>query len=108
MAMLGLKQFTASIPIFSRAIRINPNNPHAFYGRGRAQFELKKFELALHNFDTAMSLKSNFETAIFIHAVTLLEINPKENKIQACEEFKESARLGFGNSWDYIRKYCEY
>ena len=107
MAMLGLKLFKEAIPVFSRAIKINPQNPHAYYGRGRALFELKRFTLALHDFDTAMILKPDFETAIFIHAVTLLEINPKENKIQACEEFKQSAKLGYGSSWDYIRKHCE-
>ncbi|MFY8020622.1 MAG: tetratricopeptide repeat protein [Bacteroidia bacterium] len=107
MAMLGLKLFKDAIPVFSRAIKMNPQNPHAYYGRGRAQFELKRFSLALPDFDTAISLKPDFETAIFTHAVTLLEINPKENKIQACEEFKKSAQLGFGNSWDYIRKYCD-
>lgn len=107
MCMLGLKQFKESIPIFSRAIKMNPSNQHAFYGRGRAQFELRRFDIALHDFDTALSLKPDFETAQFIHAVTLLEIDPKNNKEQACEEFKVAAKLGYGEAWDYIRRYCE-
>ena len=45
-----------------------------FYGRGACNYELKKYELAILDFDSALTINSNYELALIYKGASLNEI----------------------------------
>ena len=65
------KKFAKAIDLITSAIAINAHNARSFYNLGFAYQESKKFELALINYEKAISLDPNYYVAHSNKAATL-------------------------------------
>lgn len=54
------KQYDRAIQDYNEAIRINPNNAHAFAGRGNAYSKEGRYDLAIRDFEEGMRLNPKF------------------------------------------------
>ncbi|NLH55697.1 MAG: hypothetical protein GX467_02375, partial [Rikenellaceae bacterium] len=54
-----LENFSNAILDFNISIHLNPNEIHAYIGRGAALIKVKDFDNAIHNFDEAIKMDSN-------------------------------------------------
>lgn len=106
MVLISLRKNNQAIQTLKKAIAINPQNHHAYYNIGRAYFENKDFYKAKLYFDTTLTIKPEMEIALFNRAVSLLELSMSNTYI-ACEDFKKAATLGYGEAWEYLKKYCK-
>ncbi len=55
--------FNGAIELFDEAIRLNPNNALAYFGRGTVYSELKQHERALADFNKSIELDANYTDA---------------------------------------------
>ena len=106
MALISLKKYKDAISMFNRAIKFKPGYYHAYYSRGRARLEMKEFKTAILDFDTAVAIKPDFEIAYFTRGIAKLELNSLLRDA-ACADLRKAARLGYGEAYNYIKKYCE-
>jgi tetratricopeptide (TPR) repeat protein len=107
MTLTALKRNKEALAMFNRCLRLKPDDHSAYYNKGRVYCQMKDYKKAVANFDTAISLKPSFEIAYFDRAVALLEIDPKQHKEAACNDFAKAIQLGFLDAAMYLKKYCE-
>jgi len=105
MVLISLKKYQQAIQSLNLAVKLNPKSPHAYYNLGRAFYELKQFNDAKLYFDTSLVIKPDFEVALFNRALANLELS-LSNKNLACEDLRHAAQLGYGEAWEYLKKYC--
>lgn len=106
MALTSLKRNKEAIDMFSRCIRLKPDDASAYYNRGRVYYQMKDFKTATADFDTAIILKPTLEIAYFNRALALLETD-RNLRSKACEDFSKAIELGFLDAVNYLKKYCE-
>ena len=82
--------YDAAAALFTAAIRVKPDAPIAYLGRGRAYLRLRKFDMALHDFTAAIGLKPDLAAA---YAERGRVHNQLGQYRPALEDFNEALRL---------------
>lgn len=67
---LNANDFIGAIPIFSKAITLNPNNPDPFYCRGYALSALGNDTAAINDYNNTLKLRPDYKGAYFSRAVS--------------------------------------
>ena len=76
------KDYYGAIKLFREAIKLNPNNAYAYYGRGTAYDELKQHERAIQDFNKAIELNPNYDYAYNNRGVAYKNLGQYEQAIQ--------------------------
>ena len=79
---MNLKQQVNKIAGFNTAIRLNPDNPFAYFWRGFANNDLAKYDTALADCDTAIRLQPDFALAYSDRGVAKAALGHKIAAIQ--------------------------
>ncbi|HPS84781.1 MAG TPA: tetratricopeptide repeat protein, partial [Bacteroidales bacterium] len=68
-AKLNAKDYAGAIPLFTKCIEISPYYYEAYVDRGRCQFALGKKDLALADYNMALTKKKDFYFAFYYRAL---------------------------------------
>ena len=85
-----LEDFDAASEVFSECIRRHQNDAYAFYGRGLAQSEIGKYQLAIEDLTEAIRLDPNISEAHFSLGTCFSKVGRRRDSIAA---FSECLRL---------------
>ena len=98
--LLRYSKFEEAEETLTKAIRYDKNNFEAYYYRGCAKVNEKKYQEAIADFEKAIELKPDYADAYFNtgRAYTILRDNDR-----ACEYYLLAQKYGRPNLDDYIR-----
>ena len=85
------RRFSGAAKLHDEALKLNPNNALAYYGRGTAYYGLRQYKLAIQDLNKALSL---LEHPIIYHnrGLCYQELGDKK-KAQA--DFAKAKELGY-------------
>jgi len=86
---------------FEEAVRADPQNPEAYYFRGRALIRLKRDDRALDDFQRAVGLKPDYREA---HDNLAWLYERKRNYDQALFHLNKSIQMSRDNAWAYYHR----
>lgn len=99
--LLRYSKFDEAEETLTKAIRYDKHNFEAYYYRGCAKVNAKKYQEAIADFEKAIELKPDYADAYFNLGRTYYLMN-KEDK--ACENYKLAAQYGRANLDDYLKR----
>jgi tetratricopeptide (TPR) repeat protein len=82
--------YTAAVQHFTEALKGEPDNVYAYFGRGLSQFMLRKYPEAKTDFYTATEINSDFAYGYFGHGLTLFMLG---NQPGAIADLEKASRL---------------
>lgn len=77
---------------FSRAIELNPDFSTAYFNRGQIFNKQNRYTAAIDDFSKVIELNPNDAEAIYFRGIAYYTTG---NKISACSDIQEAARLGY-------------
>ena len=107
----GHGDYLNAIKLHDEAIKLNPNNAQAWYGRGTAHDELGQYHRAIQDFDTAVELNPNFSNAYNNRGNSYAKLGQLEralknyNQALALNPNSFDAYNGRGNIYFVLRQY---
>ena len=101
--MLRYGKYDEAEKTLTKAIRYDKNNHEAYYYRGCAKVNAKKFNEALEDFQKAVDIKPDYADAYFNMGRTYYLMN---NFDKACEYYHLADQYGRPNLEDYLKR-CE-
>lgn len=99
--MMNYSQFDKADEALTKAIRYDKSNYEAYYLRGCARINAKKYQEAIADLEKATELKPDYADAYFNIGRVYFLLND-ENK--ACEYYKLAEKYGRPNLDDYLRR----
>ena len=99
--MMTYSKFAEAEAAFDKAIQYDKNNYEAYYLRGCAKINEKKYKDAITDFEKAIELKPDYADAYFNIGRVYFLLNDEE---KACEYYKLADHYGRPNLEDYLRK----
>lgn len=99
--MLRYGQYQEAEKVLTKAIKYDKNNYEAYYYRGCAKVNAKKYKEALEDFQKAVDLKPDFADAYFNMGKTYYIMNDAD---KACEYYKLADQYGRPNLEDYLKR----
>ena len=99
--MMNYGKFDEAIDAFDKAIKYDKSNCEAYYLRGCAKINAKRYKEALVDLERAIELKPDYADAYF-NMGRVYYILQDEDK--ACEYYKLADQYGRPNLDDYLRK----
>lgn len=99
--MMNYGKFDEAIASFDQAIKYDKGNYEAYYLRGCAKINAKKYMDAINDLEKAIELKPDYADAYF-NIGKVYYILKDEDK--ACEYYKLADQYGRPNLEDYLRK----
>jgi len=99
--MMNQSKFDEAITAFDQAVKYDKNNYEAYYLRGCAKVNAKKYKESLEDFEKAIELKPDYADAYFNIARVYTMLRDED---KACEYFKLADHYGRPNLEDYLRK----
>lgn len=99
--LLRYSKFDEAEETLSKAIRYDKHNCEAYYYRGCAKVNAKKYKEAVADFEKAIELKPDYADAYFNLGRTYIMMNDKD---KACEYYKLAAQYGRPNLDDYLKR----
>lgn len=99
--LLRYSKFDEAEETLSKAIRYDKHNFEAYYYRGCAKVNAKKYEEAIEDFEKAIELKPNYADAYFNLGRTYYILNDED---KACEYYKLADQYGRPNLEDYLKR----
>ena len=99
--MLRYSKFEEAEEAFTKAIKYDKSNYEAYYYRGCAKVNERKYKDALADFEKAIELKPDYADAYFNMGRTYYLLDDKD---KACEYYKLAAKYGRPNLEDYLRR----
>ena len=99
--LLRYSQYDEAVEVLTKAIKYDKNNYEAYYYRGCAQVNAKRYEEALTDFEKAVELKPDYADAYFNMGRTYYL---QQNEDKACEYYKLAAKFGRPNLEDYLKR----
>lgn len=98
------QEYRKAFEDYSSAIRKNPEYTLAFNNRGIIRGMMQDFEGALADFNKAIANKPDYAESYYNRGNVNYYLNRKQ---QACEDWRKSALLGFGQANKVLRDYCK-
>ena len=99
--MMNYGKYAEAEEAFDKAIKYDKNNYEAYYLRGCAKINAKKYQDAILDLEKAIELKPDYADAYFNIGRTYFLLNDEE---KACEYYKLADQYGRPNLEDYLRK----
>lgn len=99
--MMNYGKYAEAEEAFDKAIKYDKNNYEAYYLRGCAKINAKKYQDAILDLEKAIELKPDYADAYFNIGRTYFLLNDEE---KACEYYKLADKYGRPNLEDYLRK----
>ena len=99
--LLRYSKFDEAEETLTKAIKYDKHNFEAYYYRGCAKVNAKKYNEAIADFEKAVELKPDYADAYFNLGRTYYLLN-KEDK--ACENYKLADKYGRPNLEDYLKR----
>ena len=99
--LLRYSKFQEAEEALTKAIRYDKNNFEAYYYRGCAKVNEKKYQEAIADFEKAVELKPDYADAYFNLGRTYYLLNDED---KACENYKLAAQYGRPNLEDYLKR----
>lgn len=99
--LLRYSNFEEAEETLTKAIKYDKHNFEAYYYRGCAKVNAKKYNEAIADFEKAVELKPDYADAYFNLGRTYYLLN-KEDK--ACENYKLADKYGRPNLEDYLKR----
>lgn len=99
--MMRYSQYEQAEEAFTKAIKLDKNNYEAFYLRGCAKVNQRKYQEAIVDFEHATELKPDYADAYFNIGKTYFLLNDDD---KACEYYKLADKYGRPNMEDYLRR----
>ena len=99
--LLRYSKFDEAEETLTKAIRYDKHNFEAYYYRGCARVNAKKYQEAIADFEKAIELKPDYADAYFNLGRTYYLMN---NEDKACENYKLAAQYGRANLDDYLKR----
>ena len=99
--LLRYSKFDEAEETLTKAIQYDKHNFEAYYYRGCAKVNAKKYQEAVADFEKAIELKPDYADAYFNIGKTYYLMN---NEDKACEYYKLADQYGRPNLEDYLRR----
>ena len=99
--LLRYSQYEEAEETLTKAIRYDKSNFEAYYYRGCAKVNAKKYDEAIADFEKAVELKPDYADAYFNLGRTYFI---KNNEDKACENYKLAEKYGRPNLDDYLKR----
>jgi len=99
--LLRYSNYEEAEETLTKAIKYDKHNFEAYYYRGCAKVNAKKYNEAITDFEKAVELKPDYADAYFNLGRTYYLLN-KEDK--ACENYKLAEKYGRPNLEDYLKR----
>ena len=99
--LLRYSKFEEAEETLTKAIRYDKNNFEAYYYRGCAKVNEKKYQEAIADFEKAIELKPDYADAYFNLGRTYYLLNDED---KSCENYKLAAQYGRPNLEDYLKR----
>lgn len=99
--LLRYSKFQEAEEALTKAIRYDKNNFEAYYYRGCAKVNEKKYQEAIADFEKAVELKPDYADAYFNLGRTYYLLNDED---KSCENYKLAAQYGRPNLEDYLKR----
>ena len=99
--LLRYSQFEEAEETLTKAIKYDKNNFEAYYYRGCAKVNAKKYREAIADFEKAVELKPDYADAYFNMGRSYFLLH---NEDKACECYKLAAKYGRPNLEDYLKR----
>lgn len=99
--LLRYSKFEEAEETLTKAIKYDKNNFEAYYYRGCAKVNERKYQEAIADFEKAVELKLDYADAYFNLGRTYYLLNDED---KACENYKLAAKYGRPNLEDYLKR----
>lgn len=97
------KQFSKSIALFTKAIKINDNQPEMYFNRGASYLMNREIDLAINDFSKTISLDKENGDAYYYRAKSYLL---QGNKEKACQDLGAASELNVMNAKKELMEVC--
>lgn len=84
-SLLKAEKYAEAIKMFSQIIKVEPNNPYAYFGRGYSYFGLSDYQRAKNDLDKTISIKPNFPYAYLFRGLSNYGLGSKQEAISDLE-----------------------
>ena len=95
--------YIGAIAEYTKAIKLNPNDAHAYLNRGLAKFSLEDDRGAITDCNKAIELNPNYAMAYYLRGSAKLPLKDKDG---ACLDWSKAGELGYSGAYDSIKEYC--
>lgn len=99
--LLRYSKFDEAEETLTQAIKYDKNNVEAYYYRGCAKMNAKKYQEAVSDFEKAIELKPDYADAYFNLGRAYFLMHDED---RACEYYKLADQYGRPNLEDYLRR----
>lgn len=99
--LLRYSQFAEAEETLTEAIKYDKSNFEAYYYRGCARINAKKYNEAIADLEKAVELKPDYADAYFNLGKTYYLMHDED---KACEYYKLAAQYGRPNLEDYLKR----
>jgi tetratricopeptide (TPR) repeat protein len=88
---------------YSKALKINDNNPNVFVYRGYLYYKKDEYKKAIEDFEKVMKLDPNNHYAQYNIGMSEFKLG---NKLEACDAFHKACELGNKNACQMVVSKC--
>lgn len=99
--LLRYSKYDEAEETLTKAIKYDKNNYEAYYYRGCAKVNARKYKEAIPDFEKAVELKPDYADAYFNMGKTYFLMNDED---KACEYYHMADKYGRPNLEDYLRR----
>ena len=99
--LLRYSKYNEATETLTKAIKYDKNNFEAYYYRGCAKVNAKKYKEAIADFEQAVKLKPDYADAYFNLGRTYYILQDED---KACEYYKLADQYGRPNLEDYLKR----
>jgi tetratricopeptide (TPR) repeat protein len=97
------QDFKGSIPLYDKAIALNPSYVEAWFNRGVSKGNLAMHQEAIDDYSNAIKLNKKFAPAYYLRAVSEINLN---KFTEGCEDLQQAKALGYAAADELIAIHC--
>jgi len=95
--------YDKAVDDYNIAIRLKPDNPRAFYGRGVAYFCLEEYDKVISHLTKAIELKPDYGNAYWVRG----DAKRFLKRVGYCEDYLRASRLHVSDAMEAWKKNCQ-
>lgn len=99
-----LGNYEDAVEDFSKVLKIQPADMATVLNRGLASLQLKDYGAATKDFSMVIQHDPDHALAYYNRASALASMSKKS---KACEDMRQSAKLGYSEAFNHIRSLCD-